>query len=172
MSTVRMVAETGQVRPAPDPLTRPTRWNGDDATLQRVLTRLREPEVPDAVAGSDRIYDDLEAVLGVHAAPSQGEIEELTPRMRAALIPLSDDLLWESREASVREVTEVIGRVSALREKEAPTEFFAARAYLRRLALAALEVLDFLAQPPADPEPAGSPVRGCAQGAGLSRWSA
>ncbi|MEV7085912.1 DUF6415 family natural product biosynthesis protein [Streptomyces sp. NPDC093085] len=172
MSTAHSITAAGRARPAPDPLMWPSRWSEDNATLHRILAGLREPEVPDAVAGSDHIYDDLESVLGVQAEPSPGEVEELTQRMRAALITLSDDLLRKSHEGSAYMDAELAGRMSALCAQAAPVEFVAARGHLRRLAMAALEALDLLAQPFGDPRPAGGPVGGPSQIVGQSGWSA
>ncbi|MEW1720093.1 DUF6415 family natural product biosynthesis protein [Streptomyces sp. NPDC093109] len=93
-----------------------------------------------------RIHVRRHVVLGVWAAPSPHEVEELTWRLRAVLIPLGDDLLRESPAGTVYAAAEAVGRAAALRTLEAPTEFVAARAYARRLALAALDMLDLLAE--------------------------
>ncbi|WP_328665784.1 DUF6415 family natural product biosynthesis protein [Streptomyces sp. NBC_00322] len=91
-------------------------------------------------------YDHLEAVLGQDAAPAIYEIEELTERLRRALMQLVAMVLAHRHHQPGAEASRTIGHARALRAEEPPGDFLPARGHLRRLALVTQDLLDLLAE--------------------------
>jgi hypothetical protein len=110
---------------------------GSRELLERVLSALRE-----AVA-LDLVFDDIEAALG-ERPPTAGEVAELAPRLRKAVPQLVDILLERSGAAPSEEATVAVERSRAALAESTPTDPAAARGLVRRLALAAQDVLDLL----------------------------
>lgn len=110
---------------------------GSRDLLERILAALRE-----AVA-LDLVYDDIETVLGEHP-PTGNEVAELAPRMRKAVPQLVEILLERSGEAPGEEATAAVERSRTALGEKTPTDPHAERGHVRRLALAAQDVLDLL----------------------------
>lgn len=110
---------------------------GSRDLLERVLSALRE-----AVA-LDLVFDDIEAALGEHP-PTADEVAELAPRLRRAVPQLVDILLERSGAAPAEEATAAAERSRTALAESTPTDPTVARGLVRRLALAALDVLDLL----------------------------
>ncbi|WP_406405072.1 DUF6415 family natural product biosynthesis protein [Streptomyces sp. NBC_00879] len=113
--------------------------------VERVLTGLRISVWLDGV-DVDSFYDHLEAVLGQDAAPAIYEIEELTERLRRALMQLVAMVLAQCHHQPGAEASGTSGRARALRAERPPGDFLPARRHLRRLALVTQDLLDLLAE--------------------------
>ncbi|MFF3404405.1 DUF6415 family natural product biosynthesis protein [Streptomyces sp. NPDC002659] len=113
--------------------------------VERVLTGLRISVWLDSV-DVDSFYDHLEAVLGEGAGPAMDEIEELTERLRGALIQLVATVVAQCHHQPDAEASRTIGRARALRAEEPPRDFLPARGHLRRLALVTQDLLELLAE--------------------------
>ncbi|MFE3139660.1 DUF6415 family natural product biosynthesis protein [Streptomyces scopuliridis] len=117
-------------------------WSRDAATLEHLLTKLREWHALPVVL--DALYEDLEAVLGEQADPTSPEVEDLAARLRDALMRLVGVALREGGDRPGDEAAKVIERAKLLCWEEPPEELVEARAHVRRLALVALDLLDLL----------------------------
>ncbi|MGW7463642.1 hypothetical protein ACWGJT_02795 [Streptomyces xantholiticus] len=113
--------------------TMPRSFDAGTATLQRVLTALRLSLVDESV------YENLEDVLGPYASIDATRAVVLTSRLQRALDGVLPAIwhLHGHRPAYARAVE--------LRHAERPAHLDEARAHLRRLALATMDVLDLLA---------------------------
>lgn len=116
---------------------------GDRAFLERVAERLRTGLPLTA------IYGDLEAVLGDHADPTPPEVDDLTQRLRGALMQLVDRVLEQADDRLELPAQDLIDRARTLRQEKLPAEYVKARVHLRRLALITQAVAALL---PADSE--------------------
>ncbi|MET7620513.1 DUF6415 family natural product biosynthesis protein [Streptomyces sp. NPDC005408] len=113
--------------------------------IERVLAGLRRSVCLDSV-DLDSFYDHLEAVLGQDAAPAMDELEELTQRLRGALMQLAAIVLEQSHDQPGAEASRTITRARALRVEEPPGDFLPARGHLRRLALVTQDLLELLVE--------------------------
>lgn len=123
----------------------PRHFASDTVTLKRVRDALRVGLRAEVASGegfevnasplplSEAILDDLEAVLGEHASPSLGEVNELAARLHLALRRL---LTIIRPSASLDQLSR-----SLLVERTPPGEA-EALAYLRRLAIVVLDLAD------------------------------
>ncbi|MER6616293.1 DUF6415 family natural product biosynthesis protein [Streptomyces xantholiticus] len=115
----------------------PRTFDAGTATMQRVLASLRRSVDDEAV-----MYDDLESVLGPYARLCDAQTVEITARLHGAL----SNLLPAARKR--HGLHPAVVRAEELRERVQPPDPDDARASLRRLALATLDVLDLLGHEP------------------------
>ncbi|MQY11446.1 hypothetical protein SRB5_15640 [Streptomyces sp. RB5] len=122
-------------------------FRNDGRTVALVLVGLREqllldsPEFP----ALDAVFDDLEVVLGEHAVLAIGEVENLTPRLHAALRRIIH--VAPQNGSGVRPETAAASR--GLLTERFPDQPLPALAHLRRLAMTVSNLLDELLEEPA-----------------------
>ncbi|WP_406514481.1 DUF6415 family natural product biosynthesis protein (plasmid) [Streptomyces sp. NBC_00161] len=114
-------------------------FDASEATVMRVLDALRPVQHPAVV---DSIFDVLDDILGPDYIPDEDEIPDLSLRMRGylmrllAVVPEDEDL------------TDLVTTARDLLDVEVPGDYLGVRLHLRRMALAALGLLDYLAPLP------------------------
>ncbi|MFJ4866313.1 DUF6415 family natural product biosynthesis protein [Streptomyces sp. NPDC088748] len=111
-----------------------------ETTVMRVLEALRPVQ---ASAVIDAIFDTLNDILGPDCIPNDDEIPDLSLRMRGYLMRLLGVVPEHG------EFTDLVRTARALLDEEVPGGYLAVRVHLRRMALAALGLLDHLAPLPA-----------------------
>lgn len=110
-----------------------------ETTIIRVLEALR-PVQSSEVVGS--ILDTLEDILGPDYIPDEDEIPDLSLRMRGYLMQLLGAIPDDET------LTNLVKTARALLDVEVPGDYVAVRLHLRRMALAALGLLDHPAHLP------------------------
>ncbi|NEA53563.1 hypothetical protein G3I60_05180 [Streptomyces sp. SID13666] len=135
MSTPSVTARRGAAS-----LTNVPRWippPGGRALLERVLKGLR------ASADLDRIYDALDQALG-ESAPAAGEVPALTHCLRSALEGHLATAIAQAAVLPAPLVAGLVERAGRALAEEPPADPAAALGHLRRIALAAQDILDVL----------------------------
>ncbi|MGW6859172.1 DUF6415 family natural product biosynthesis protein [Streptomyces xanthophaeus] len=115
-------------------------FDASETTVIRVLEALRPVQTPGVV---DSIFDTLEDILGPDYIPDEEEIPDLGLRMRGYLMRLLGVV------PEHEDLTELIKTARALLDVDVPGDYLAVRVHLRRMALAALSLLEHLAPIPA-----------------------
>lgn len=113
----------------------------DITTLGRVVIRLRASgprRQEDEIPALEAALDDLEMVLGEHAALSEADVRELEPRLRVTY----RRWLTMSRIISVPLDAETADRAFRVLAEPPPLENSAALSHLRRLALVVQDVVE------------------------------
>ncbi|MFI8943203.1 DUF6415 family natural product biosynthesis protein [Streptomyces syringium] len=101
-------------------------------------------------ARAGAVYEDLEAVLGEHAVhppPGADEIRELTRRLVPVLRQLADTARLLVAATAGTEAHRALGRARDLLIVAPPSDPLPALVYLRRVALATLDLLEFTGDP-------------------------
>ncbi|MGG8410305.1 DUF6415 family natural product biosynthesis protein [Streptomyces sp. 12297] len=104
-----------------------------------MLEALRPVQTPAVV---DSIFDTLEDILGPDYIPDEDEIPDLSLRMRGYLMRLLGVV------PEHEDLTDLVKAARALLDVEVPGDYLAVRVHMRRMALAALSLLDHLAPLP------------------------
>lgn len=113
---------------------------GDRAFLERFLAGLKESVAIDLVA-LQRVDDDIDAALG-ERAPAADEITPLSLRLRSALAQLVDLVMQQTNGQPQAEVAAAVVRSYEALAEALPAEGKEALGHLRRVALAAQDVID------------------------------
>ncbi|WP_370417334.1 DUF6415 family natural product biosynthesis protein [Streptomyces sp. QH1-20] len=101
-------------------------------------------------AWAGAVYEDLEAVLGEHTAhtpPGTDETRELTLRLLPVLRQLAGEARLPVAATAGCEAHRVAGRARTLLTVAPPSDPIPALVYLRRVALATLDLLDLTGEP-------------------------
>ncbi|MET7608955.1 hypothetical protein ABZS96_42725 [Streptomyces avermitilis] len=112
------------------------RASGDDETVRTLLVGLRRSLAHEAI--TEKLWDDLEAVLGEHARPTAYESAVIARRFRKATITFVEIVPHLVRPYPLAELTRLIN-VSAEHPRVEATH-----GHLRRFALAILTLLDLV----------------------------
>ncbi|MGW1123862.1 DUF6415 family natural product biosynthesis protein [Streptomyces sp. NPDC002526] len=113
---------------------------GDRAILKRYVDGLRNSLATDLVALS-RVEDDIDVVLSEHA-PATDCVIPLSLRLRSAVGQLVDTAMRETNHQPTGDVANAILRGCHALAEALPTEADEGLGHLRRLALAAQDILD------------------------------
>jgi hypothetical protein len=122
-------------------MTTATRFSDEITTAGRVLTRLRASGLrreEDQIPAVEAALDDLERVLDEYTDLSHADINELEPRLRATY----RRWLTMARIISIPLDHETTQRAFRVLTEPLPSEYPAALAHLRRLALVVQDVVE------------------------------
>ncbi|MFJ5811852.1 DUF6415 family natural product biosynthesis protein [Streptomyces sp. NPDC093093] len=113
---------------------------GDTDLLRQVVAGLKESVATDLIALS-RIEDDIDAALG-ERAPATHEITTLSLRLRSAAAQLVDLVMEETHNRPQGKVADAVLRACEALAEALPTQGEDGLGHLRRVALAAQDILD------------------------------
>lgn len=113
---------------------------GDLALLERLVAGLKKSVSIDLVALS-HVEDDIDAVLG-ERTPAPHEITPLSLQLRSATAQLVDCVMQETNNRPQGAVADAVLRACDALAESLPTEGEDGLGHLRRVALAAQDILD------------------------------
>ncbi|PNE43494.1 DUF6415 family natural product biosynthesis protein [Streptomyces noursei] len=137
-----MTAATGlaQRTPSRDDTVEKAALVGDRAFIDQLVAGLKESLAIDMVALA-HVEDDIDAAIGEHA-PAANEITPLSLRLRSAVAQLVDLVMQETNSRPQGKVAAAVLRSCHALEESLPADGDEALRHLRRVALAAQDVLD------------------------------
>lgn len=113
---------------------------GDTALMERLVAALKESVAID-MAALAHVEDDIEAALG-ERAPAAHEITSLSLRLRSAAAQLVDVVMQETHTRPQGSVAAAVLRACEALAEALPTPDDEGLGHLRRVALAAQDILD------------------------------
>ncbi|MFJ9239705.1 DUF6415 family natural product biosynthesis protein [Streptomyces anulatus] len=137
-----MTAATGlaQRTPARDAAVEKAELVGDTALLRDLVAGLKESVATDLVALA-HVEDDIDAALG-ERAPAATEITPLSLRLRSAAAQLVDIVMEETSSRPQGKVADAVLRACEALAEALPAKSDEGLGHLRRVALAAQDILD------------------------------
>ncbi|KPC62603.1 DUF6415 family natural product biosynthesis protein [Streptomyces chattanoogensis] len=137
-----MTAATSLARrtPSRDDTVEKAKRVGDRATIERFVAGLKESLAVDLVALA-HVEDDIDAALGERGLAAN-EITPLSLRLRSAVAQLVDLVMQETNGRPQGKVAAAVLRSCHALEEALPAEGAEALGHLRRVALAAQDILD------------------------------
>ncbi|MEU3267927.1 DUF6415 family natural product biosynthesis protein [Streptomyces bacillaris] len=113
---------------------------GDTDLLRQIVAGLKESVAIDLIALA-HVEDDIDAALGEHA-PAVHQITRLSLRLRSAVAQLVDLVMEETHNRPQGKVADAVLRACEALKEALPVQGEDGLGHLRRVALAAQDVLD------------------------------
>ncbi|RPK29211.1 hypothetical protein EES39_40415 [Streptomyces sp. ADI92-24] len=137
-----MTAATGlaQRTPLQDAEVEKAELGGDTALLERLVAALKDSVAIDMVALA-HLEDDIDAALG-ERAPAAHQITRLSLRLRSAVAQLVDATMPAVRNVPQGELAAAVLRACEALAESLPAQGDESLGHLRRVALAAQDILD------------------------------